>query len=195
VNSPDPLPSDTLFLADNLALDFINTAYGVGEGQQDCLVSDEAVVNWLKMAGQLTDDFEEKPPKGLLVQAHALRDCGRAVVTAAIAGAPADLATVNQVLDAGQPTKTVEWDGQAQAFRIATRRRNDDPASLLEPVAASLANLLTSDKFEYVKQCEAHDCVLLFHDLTKSHRRRWCSMATCGNRMKVAAFRSRKKAD
>ncbi|WP_371263350.1 MULTISPECIES: CGNR zinc finger domain-containing protein [unclassified Pseudomonas] len=53
--------------------------------------------------------------------------------------------------------------------------------------------LATNDKFEFVRQCEAHDCVLLFHDLSKSHRRRWCSMATCGNRMKVAAFRSRNK--
>ncbi|MFL9673349.1 CGNR zinc finger domain-containing protein [Pseudomonas sp. NFACC42-2] len=60
-------------------------------------------------------------------------------------------------------------------------------------MAASLVGLVTNDKFEFVRQCEAHDCVLLFHDLSKSHRRRWCSMATCGNRMKVAAFRSRNK--
>ncbi|NEJ40784.1 CGNR zinc finger domain-containing protein, partial [Rhizobium ruizarguesonis] len=37
------------------------------------------------------------------------------------------------------------------------------------------------------------DCTLFFLDTTKSHRRRWCSMALCGNRMKVAAFRSRKQ--
>jgi predicted RNA-binding Zn ribbon-like protein len=60
-------------------------------------------------------------------------------------------------------------------------------------VAESLVGLVMNDKFESVRQCEAHDCVLLFHDLSKSHRRRWCSMATCGNRMKVAAFRSRNK--
>ncbi|WP_327229156.1 CGNR zinc finger domain-containing protein [Achromobacter xylosoxidans] len=35
----------------------------------------------------------------------------------------------------------------------------------------------------------------MFHDKTKSHRRRRCSMALCGNRMKVAAFRSRQKAE
>ncbi|WP_422121526.1 CGNR zinc finger domain-containing protein [Providencia huaxiensis] len=46
---------------------------------------------------------------------------------------------------------------------------------------------------QYIRQCEASDCVLYFLDLTKSHRRRWCSMSTCGNRMKVAAFRERKK--
>nr|WP_237656265.1 CGNR zinc finger domain-containing protein [Kosakonia sp. MH5] len=28
--------------------------------------------------------------------------------------------------------------------------------------------------------------------MSKSHRRRWCSMAACGNRMKVEAFRNRK---
>ncbi|WP_428243533.1 CGNR zinc finger domain-containing protein [Gynuella sp.] len=45
---------------------------------------------------------------------------------------------------------------------------------------------------KYVRQYEAHDCTLVFLDTTKSHRRRWCSVVLCGNRMKVAAFRSRK---
>jgi predicted RNA-binding Zn ribbon-like protein len=43
-----------------------------------------------------------------------------------------------------------------------------------------------------VRKCEAHDCTLLFEDATRSGRRRWCSMALCGNRMKVAAFRARR---
>jgi predicted RNA-binding Zn ribbon-like protein len=83
---------------------------------------------------------------------------------------------------------------EKKAFRVATHLRDSSPASPLGPVAESLVGLVTNDKFELVRQCEAHDCVLLFHDLSKSHRRRWCSMATCGNRMKVAAFRSRNKA-
>jgi predicted RNA-binding Zn ribbon-like protein len=29
--------------------------------------------------------------------------------------------------------------------------------------------------------------VLFFYDTTKNHARRWCSMAFCGNRHKVAA--------
>ncbi|MFD2436744.1 CGNR zinc finger domain-containing protein [Modicisalibacter luteus] len=112
-----------------------------------------------------------------------------------MAGVPPDLALVNHVLEAGHPIREIEWDDASRAFRIVTRLRYRDPASLLEPVAGSLASLLTSGKLEFVRQCEAHDCVLLFHDLTKSHRRRWCSMATCGNRMKVAAFRSRKNTE
>ncbi|WP_443691321.1 CGNR zinc finger domain-containing protein [Pseudomonas sp.] len=34
-----------------------------------------------------------------------------------------------------------------------------------------------------IKQCEG--CTWLFIDTSKNHRRRWCSMATCGNRAKA----------
>ena len=47
---------------------------------------------------------------------------------------------------------------------------------------------------ELIRECEHPDCVLWFYDRTKSHRRRWCSMALCGNRHKVAEFRKRQHA-
>jgi predicted RNA-binding Zn ribbon-like protein len=189
------ISSDVLFVADNLALDFINTEYGVDEQHHDCLTDDESVLNWLEMAGQLPQAFNEKAPQGLLALACELREQARAVIHAAMAGVAPDLAVVNQVLDLGYPIREIEWNDESRTFRDVFRLRHNSPESLLEPVASSLASLLTSDKFDFVRQCEAHDCVLLFHDLTKSHRRRWCSMATCGNRMKVAAFRSRKKTE
>jgi len=104
-----------------------------------------------------------------------------------------DLAVVNRLLESGRPVREIAWDRESETFSIVKRLRYHDPACLLEPVAESLVSLLTGDKFGLVRQCEGPDCILLFHDLTKSHRRRWCSMATCGNRMKVAAFRSRNK--
>lgn len=195
MNSTSRIPSDVLFLADNLVLDFINSEYGVGDQHYDCLTDDESVVSWLRMAGQLSQDFDEKAPRGLLVLARELRERARAVIYAAMAGVPTDLTVVNHVLESGHPVREIGWDDEGLAFKIVTRLRHNDPASLLEPVAGSLVSLLTNGKLEFVRQCEAHDCVLLFHDLTKSHRRRWCSMATCGNRMKVAAFRSRKKTE
>ena len=195
MNLPDPASEAVLFIADNLALDFINTEYGVDDHRLDCFVDDQSVLDWLDKAGLARSDAQVQAPGGLLALARRLRDCLRTGVHAAMAGAPADLSVANQVLEAGRPVREIEWDGQARAFRVDTRLRDHSPASLLAPVVESLASLLVSDKFQFVRQCEAHDCVLLFHDLTKSHRRRWCSMATCGNRMKVAAFRSRKKAE
>ncbi|MDH1263303.1 ABATE domain-containing protein [Pseudomonas sp. GD03944] len=195
MSSTAPLPSDAPFVADNLALDFINSEYGVDDQRRDCFTDDGSVMHWLQQAGLVPPTAHPQAPRGLLDLARQLRDRSRAVVHAAMNGAPADLGVINQILETGRPVRELEWDGEGRSYRLVSRLRDDSPASLLEPVADALTRLITGDKFEFVRQCEAHDCILLFHDLTKSHRRRWCSMATCGNRMKVAAFRSRKKTE
>lgn len=180
------------FLGNHLVLDFINSAYGVGEAFHDCLTDDASVVSWLKAAGQLPDDFSDIPP-GLAERARALRETAAQMIASARAGVACWSEGVNQVLDKGRPIRRLEWDEQASAFKLIERRRDDHVESLLEPIAAALAMLLSGDELKHVRQCESHDCTLLFLDTTKSHRRRWCSMALCGNRMKVAAFRSRKQ--
>ncbi|NIE88669.1 ABATE domain-containing protein, partial [Burkholderia sp. Tr-860] len=45
--------STALFIGDDLALDFINTRYGVGEARTDVLASDASVIDWLRQAGAL----------------------------------------------------------------------------------------------------------------------------------------------
>lgn len=183
--------SDAPFLGDNLALDFINSEYLVEGQPYDCFSDDHSVTSWLITAGLLSDD--RQVPEGLLTDARALRENARRVVQATLDRAQVDLTVINRVLEVGRPVSKLEWDGERQKFRVALYHNADSPSGLLWPIADALMSLVTSDKFEFVRQCEAHDCILLFHDLSKSHRRRWCSMATCGNRMKVAAFRSRKK--
>lgn len=188
-SQPEPL-----FVGDNLALDFINTQYGVGAAHCECLIDDSSVVSWLKAAQLLPEDFEPAPP-GLLKLALALRASAKSLLQAARLEGDVDVDVVNQILEAGRSARELEWDKASKTFKLVARRRHDDAASLLEPVAQALVSLLTDSQLGLVKECEAHDCTLLFHDLTKSHRRRWCSMAVCGNRMKVAAFRSRKKGE
>lgn len=178
------------FVGDNLALDFINTQYGVGSAHQECLVDDASVVGWLKLAKVLPMDCAVVP-KGLLKLAMELRASAELLLTAARSGQAARADMVNRVLETGRPVRELEWNSASASFQWVVRRPREDAPSLLEPVAQALAELLTDTQLELVRQCEAHDCTLWFHDLTKSHRRRWCSMAVCGNRMKVAAFRSR----
>jgi predicted RNA-binding Zn ribbon-like protein len=190
-SSSQPCP---VFVGDNLALDFINTQFGVGASYRECFVDDASVVAWLKLAQVLPDDFQGAP-RGLLKLALELRASAKSMLNAAESDAQAAVEVVNLVLEAGRVAKELEWDSASKSFRVVKQRRHDDAASLLEPVAQAIVGLLTGTQLELVRQCEAHDCTLLFHDLTKSHRRRWCSMAVCGNRMKVAAFRARKKAE
>lgn len=185
-----PFYSQPLFLADNLALDFINSEYGTGDERHDCFESDLSVIAWLEIAGLVPKGTSA--PAGLMAEARKLRDAAREVVHAAMASVAADLTVINRILEEGHPETRLQWDEDAQRYRVEVHSDAHSPASLLWSVADALVKLITDDKFEYVRECEAHNCILLFHDLSKSHRRRWCSMATCGNRMKVAAFRNRK---
>lgn len=185
-------PLGPLFVGDNLALDFINTRYGVGSAHCEWFVDDASVVAWLQLAQVLPDDFKAAP-KGLLKLALELRESADSLVAAATQNQESDVEVVNRVLKAGRAARDLAWDSASKAFKVMTQRRNDHATSLLEPIAEALVNLLTNTELDLIRKCEAHDCTLLFHDLTKSHRRRWCSMAVCGNRTKVAAFRSRQK--
>jgi predicted RNA-binding Zn ribbon-like protein len=65
------------------------------------------------------------------------------------------------------------------------------PVDLLVPVAEAAADLLCHADLSLVRKCENPACVRYFYDVSKNHARRWCSMAVCGNRMKVAAYHRR----
>ena len=57
--------------------------------------------------------------------------------------------------------------------------------------APAAADLLGAKKPELIRRSGNPDCVLCFYDATRNHRRQWCAMGTCGNLMKVRAFRRR----
>ncbi|WP_414448802.1 ABATE domain-containing protein [Burkholderia sp. 22PA0099] len=181
-----------LFVGDDLALDFINTKYGVDDGRRDLLTSDAAVVDWLMQAGVLPATDRGTAPAGLLDAALALRTSARTLVERRQAGQWADPTTLNAVLASGRHHLELQWT-QAGEPALVSRRTDLGAAAVLLPVAEALARLLAEADFGLVRKCECDECTLLFHDRTKSHRRRWCSMAMCGNRMKVAAYRARQK--
>jgi predicted RNA-binding Zn ribbon-like protein len=58
-----------------------------------------------------------------------------------------------------------------------------DLSALVDRVLASAVDLLTHGPLDRVGSCPR--CGWLFVDTSKNGRRRWCSMAVCGNREKV----------
>jgi predicted RNA-binding Zn ribbon-like protein len=75
-------------------------------------------------------------------------------------------------------------------WEVKFAAESDDPLFL---IAAAAAELLAHKDLSLVKSCGGTGCILLFYDETKSHSRRWCSMAGCGNRMKAALHYRRRK--
>jgi predicted RNA-binding Zn ribbon-like protein len=59
---------------------------------------------------------------------------------------------------------------------------------LLAAVARSGAEIIAEGARARLRLCANPHCGLFFCDNSRTRRRRWCSMAVCGNRSKVAAF-------
>ena len=73
----------------------------------------------------------------------------------------------------------MHYSGKSRAFLIS--------------IARDAIALFGSETSERIRQCEGETCALLFLDTSRSGDRRWCSMAGCGNKAKVADFRRRQR--
>jgi predicted RNA-binding Zn ribbon-like protein len=98
---------------------------------------------------------------------------------------------INDLL--AQQSEYISIEKTTSGFEIRKHRDLDRPEQILIPIAESAAALLCESNLALVKKCSNPECTLFFFDSTKNHRRRWCSMQTCGNRMKVDAYWKRKR--
>lgn len=196
--NPSPqTPKDTpprkrkfLSLADHPVLDFLNTEMRIDGELVDLLQTNDDVLRWLTQAGwpagKITVKYESEE---LLELAYALRQSIRSCIERRKAGS-SDCGVMNIFLHSAHSHLAL-IPGSDGAVRL---ERRWNPTSLMEvlgPLSESAAELIAHGDLDKVKRCESADCVLWFYDRTRSHRRRWCSMATCGTRNKVAAFRHR----
>jgi predicted RNA-binding Zn ribbon-like protein len=67
---------------------------------------------------------------------------------------------------------------------------DDALARLAEP----LVDEIRAGNADRVRICDNETCRWIFYDESRAGRRRWCDMASCGNRAKAARHRARVKA-
>jgi len=73
------------------------------------------------------------------------------------------------------------------------RHEGDPVEGALGRLAESVARELTLGRPERLRVCENPECRWIFVDTSHSGRRKWCDMRTCGNRVKVARHRQRRR--
>src|SRR5471030_780587 len=181
------------FIADHPALDLLNTVAVSNGVPTDFLQSDADVMAWLERAGFVPQGMSDGDPVARLLDvARGFRELLRNLVAQRKAGAALDLGPLNVYL--AQASRHLELSADADGRLILQARYDAGSAKkLIGPLVESAAELLADGDFSLVKHCENPECILIFLDKTKSHRRRWCSMAGCGNRHKVASFRMRQQ--
>ncbi|HTH52513.1 MAG TPA: ABATE domain-containing protein [Edaphobacter sp.] len=177
---------------DHPALDFLNTVLKIDGRLVDLLESDQDVLRWLSETGMPVENQTAKLRSSALIQAaRSLRETIRTLVERRKAHKKLDLSTLNAFL--AQARSSIQLvAAKDDSLHIERHWENSTPEQILAPIAESAAELFATADFNLVKPCESPDCVLWFYDRTRSHHRRWCSMAVCGNRQKVAAFRKRR---
>lgn len=190
-NLPHHERADAPILGDHLAMDLLNTAAHHDGKPVDYWQNGADVLRWLKQHGiEPVAGSDILAPDELLTQAKALRTLAHRLVSEFSAGTLGDISGLNEYLHCYHSAPHLEWNNDKKLV-ITRISRSETLASLLGPVAEAVAELLTEGNAALVKQCEHPECILWFYDRTKAHKRRWCSMALCGNRYKAAQFRKR----
>lgn len=184
-------PGEITMVGDHLALDLLNTEMRVGNEAVDLWRSGDDVHTWLERCGLVANtSIAAAEKQTLLMQARELRTLARQLIEQWKDGQMGDVRPLNKFLDTytSAPQVMTNDNGRLVMTRVA---KADLVANLLGPVAEAIAQLLTEGEVDLVKKCAHPECILWFYDRTKAHKRRWCSMASCGNRYKAAQFRKK----
>ncbi|MEE4858268.1 CGNR zinc finger domain-containing protein [Pseudomonas alliivorans] len=175
-----------LILADHPALDLLNTRMMIDGQRRDLLTGHASAIQWLEQVGLGSDAFDER----LLDELQELRGSIEQLVLAHLENRIADPSRLNTFLLRAVPQLVWEPSKGPELDRFCQPNATD---RVVAEIAFAAGQLLAEGDSSLLRKCESHECSLMFYDRTKSHKRRWCSMALCGNRHKVAEFRKRKQ--
>ena len=187
------------FVTERLWLDFVNSD-AVARGN-DALHDFESFVRWLEGAQLLDAErassmrrrAHQQPSGALAVLGDArrvravLRVLAERGVTSHEVRTEA-LAEINRVLGRSAGTRRLDVQGDGSFVRSFVSV-GDAFAGLLIPIVEGAADALILAELSRVRRCADPRCGRVFQDETKNGRRRWCDMATCGNRAKAARHR------
>jgi predicted RNA-binding Zn ribbon-like protein len=174
------------FVAGNPALDFVGTLNEREHARVETLTGPADLGRWFVLAG-FTDAAPDVAP-AQLDEALALREALFRIVVRLIDRQPLDdddRALMNAHASRPGPVDTVDADGR--------RRRAGTTSQCLAAVAAAAVQLFDRDDGAEVRWCADERCTHPFLDRSRSQQRRWCDMATCGDRAKVRGYRSRRR--
>jgi predicted RNA-binding Zn ribbon-like protein len=127
-----------------------------------------------------------------------LRDLRGRLDAAAVACESCDvqgaISALNSLLaETGAVPQIVSHDGRGPHIHVSRAA-----APLADRIAAhcamGLAELVVAGASARVRTCASPTCQALFIDLSRNQSRRYCDSRTCGNRLHVAAYRSRQSA-
>jgi predicted RNA-binding Zn ribbon-like protein len=197
--SPDPAAPFSL-LGGRLAIDFANIPSYPGAPaehlsweelivflQASQIVSAERGASLLALSGSDPDAAQT-----LLSRSIRLRDTLRKAFEAIVrkeAIAREWIEPINEILRITEGHDEIVFE--ENTWKLEFKAREESLDWLLAAIARSAAEIIVEGTQARLRICANPTCGLFFSDKSRTRRRRWCSMAICGNRHKVASFARR----
>jgi predicted RNA-binding Zn ribbon-like protein len=101
---------------------------------------------------------------------------------------------IDEVNRALRSRERIELVASADGVRLGHSHVGDPIDDVLARIAEPIVREIGSGHEDRIRICASDTCRWLFYDESRSGRRRWCDMATCGNRAKARRHRDRLKA-
>ena len=187
----------------DVTFDFLNTADTDNGFPVERLPHLEDALNWFVTHGVIHREGADRIRAKVEIQPetaakqlehvhdvrNALREVAEAITERRAPRASA-LNTVNRALHARQ---VIELVPAPDGVNVDHRHVGDPIDDALSRLADPLVTELTAGHPERIRVCASDTCQWLFYDASRTGRRRWCDMTTCGNRAKAARYRARAK--
>ena len=177
------------FHSGHLPLDLQETVVNrCGENENDNLELPTDLDEWLHVAGLTPKDM--KSTEAELEDARKLREALYHMALSLInkeSYVDADRTLVNHWAAERMPVPQIDDQG-------LTWLGNSVHASLAR-VAWDGVLLFSGPHSSRMRRCEGEDCGLLFVDHSRSGRRCWCDMKSCGNRAKANTYNRKHRVD
>jgi predicted RNA-binding Zn ribbon-like protein len=175
------------FIAGHVALDFVNTVANRGNPEiaRDCFESGADFKEWVRLEGKLP---EVRSAVGVqdLRRIRMLRETLHSIFQEIARGGRVtgqSLSRMNEAILKCRRMKLLVSDREGIRWGWAPDASPLDVA--LCKIVMDAAELVASDLRGSIKECAGAGCGWLFLDRSQAHKRKWCSMADCGNREKA----------
>lgn len=196
------------FVGGDPCVDFINTLESwLGTDTTDRLSTYQDLLDWSVMAGILSRQDAARLSRSaadrtadaarVLTKARSLRTHLYEVLRARAVARPPnppDLEAITSFARRAAAHSRLEPSEGRYAWILDETKGNELDWPVWE-IARRAVALLTSESLQRVRQCADETCGWMFIDRSRNHSRRWCDMATCGNRAKARRNYARRKAD
>jgi predicted RNA-binding Zn ribbon-like protein len=183
------------------ALDFVNTLELEHGVPTDHFSTTRDALDWLQERRLIHAEASTDPPPSDALDARTLRRVRRTraalreLVDATYEARPPAADAVAEVNRALQSRATLQLVPSGEGVRIGHRHVGDPVDDALANLAQQVVREIVGGRPERLRACASDTCRYVFYDDSRTGRRRWCDMASCGNRAKAARHRARVKGD